>query len=452
MPCGFEVNIGKFQKMDDTTDIETNLAETSRNYTEKCDISPEYIEKSSSDASFKPSSVEETISNRKTSIGNNKLDDGDNQMSEGTSIQNKNSGFAFTIDLSEGKTVDKRKLKEMAEHFQNRQLHQQEKRRHRRGVSLSKLEDCRKSSSSLDIHASSSATLDDSGVPSAMNKPPFKHRNSVSKIDHSKNDGSIGLRVPRITSTSNNNNQDSSKRHSWSPRSSLGSKTSSQISNVQVPTEKTLKYIENMASFQPKSKTLQRTMGTLDCNTLKLASKSSTSNRVNRSLVAESSVDRVVTTPLEYLRSSDDEISLGDTSQATYTLDGDNYTEEEKERMSIDKFNRSDFNLSIDSISTRGFTEKNSSVRNSCDSNRDSKQSQRKGNYNEKEQLTSQKSAKFYLDKLKFRVKSIGDRKFQNSNKKELSINKLISSQFENTNKSPGTESCQELDHGTFTR
>lgn len=436
--------------MDDTTDIETNLAETVEVIdTEKCDISPEYFEKSSPDTNFKPSSVDETISSKKSSIDNNKLDERDNQISDGTSIQSKNTGFAFTIDLSEGKAVDKRKLKEMAEHFQNRQLHQQEKRRHRRGVSLSKLEDCRKSSSSLDVHGSSSTTLDDSRVTSAINKPPFKYRNSVSKIDHPKNDGRVGLRAPRCTSTGSNN-QDSSKRHSWSPRSSLGSKTPSQISNNQIPPDKTLKYIENIASFQPKSTTLQRTMGSLDCNSLKLASKSSTSKKINRSSVAESSVDHIVTEPLEYLRSSDDEGSLGDASQATYTLDGDNYTEEEKERMSIDKFNRSDFNLSIDSIPTRGLAEKKSSVISSCDSNKDLKQSQR--SYNEKEQLTSQKSAKFYLDKLKIRVKSIGDRRFQNSNKKELSINKSISSKFENTNKSPGTESCQEQDRGTFTR
>lgn len=405
--------------MDDTTDIETNTAETSSIDTEKCDISPEYLEKGSSDTNYK--SVDETTPSRKTN-----MDEKDSQISEGTLVQNKSSGFAFTIDFSEGKSVDARKLKEMAQHFQNRQLHQQEKRRHRRGVSLSKLEDCRKLSTSMNnTRESNLTTVDDSGVTSAMNKPPFKHRNTISKIDHTKNDGSVGLRTPKSTATIENK-QDSVKRHSWSPRSSLCNKTSPPISNNQVSSEKTLKYIENIASFQPKSTILQRT---LDCNAL--TSKNNSSNKSYKSLVTESTVDHIVTTPLEYLRSSDDEGSLGDASQATYTLDGDNYTEEEKERMSIDKFNRSDFNLSIDSLSTRDRDEKHSTKINLCDNKKGSKQYQRDSN--EKEQSTTQKSAKFYLDKLKTRVKSLGDRKCQNSNKNESS-------------------SGNELDHGTFTR
>lgn len=397
--------------MDNTT--ETSIAETSSVDTEKCDTSPEYFEKSSSDTYYKPPTIE-----------NSKSDDNDNQISDGSPVQNKSSGFAFTIDFSEGKTIDKRKLKEMAQHFQNRQLHQQEKRRHRRGVSLSKLEDC-KSSSSLNNREGSLTTLDDSGITSAMNKPPLKHRNTPSKIDHAKNDRIVGLQIPKTTTTAEN------KRHSWSPRSSLSSKISPQKSNYQISSDKTLKYIENIASFQPKSTTLQRT---LDCSAVPLTSKNCSSKKIHTNLVTESSAAHIVTTPLEYLRNSDDEGSLGDASQATYTLDGDNYTEEEKERMSIDKFNRSDFNLSIDSISTNDLAEKRSSNISSCDTKIGSRQSQR--NFSEKEQSTAQKSAKFYLDKLKTRVKSIGDRKFQNSNKKGLSIDR-----------SSGTE----LDHGTFT-
>lgn len=413
--------------MDDTTDIETNTAETSSIDTEKCDISPENFEKSSSDTNHKPSTVDEKLPNTKK-------DEKDNKIFEGTLVQNKSSGFAFTIDFNEGKTVDKRKLKEMAQHFQNRQLHQQEKRRHRRGVSLSKLEDCRKSSTSLNNHDSSPATVDDSCVTSAMNKPPFKHRNNLSKIEHTKNNESVGLLISKPTSTNEN-----MKRHSWSPRSSLCGKVTPQNmeSNNQVSSDKTLKYIENIASFQPKSTTLQRT---LDCNAITLTSKNSSNKKTHKSLVTESAVDNIVTTPLEYIRSSDDEGSLGDASQATYTLDGDNYTEEEKERMSIDKFNRSDFNLSIDSLSTRDVADRNSS--NISDTIKGTKQSQR--NSNKKEQSTTQKSAKFYLDKLKTRVKSIGDRKCQNSNKKDSSM----CSKFVNTDKSLETE----LDHGTFTR
>lgn len=432
-------SLRKSKKMDDTTDIDfsTSIAENSKiipsTYTEKCDISPEYFEKSSSDTKLfdhKPSTLDEILPNRKINVVSNKSDERD---IEGTVVQNKNTGFAFTIDFGEGKTVDKRKLKEMTEHFQNRQLRQQEKQRHRRGVSLSKLEDCRKSSISLNNLGSSLTTVDDSGVMAVTNKPPFKHRSTRS--DHAKGDGRVALRMSRPIAT-NETKQDSMKRHSWSPRSSLNSEKSIQISYPQVSSDQVLKYIENIGSFQPKSTTLQRTLTSND------SSKSKTYN----SLITESTVDYVVTTPLEYVRSSDEESSIGDVSQATYTLDGDNYTEEEKERMSIDKFNRSDFNLSIDSLLTRGLTQKNLSNKSFCEAKGSNTHSQRSST--EKEQLPKQKSAKFYLDKIKARVKSIGDRKSQNNIKKELLSDKSMCSQFIYTDKS----SENELDHGTFTR
>lgn len=410
--------------MDDTTDIDfstpnTVTAETSkivpRMDTEKCDTSPEFYEKSSSDTKLfdhKPPSLNEVILIRKNNVDSNKSEAKDK----------KNTGFAFTIDLSEGRTVDQRKQKEMAQHFQNRQIHQQEKRRHRRGVSLSKLEDCQKFNNLENREAT--ATVDDSGVTSVMNKND--HTKICESVDYTKVDG-ISLRISR-PETANE-----TKRHSWSPWSSLNSEKPPPI---EASSSQVLKYIENISSFQPKSSTLQHT----------LTSKDSSKIKAYKNLITESTVDNVIKTPLEYVRSSDEESSVGDISQATYTLDGDNYTEEEKERMSIDKFNRSDFNLSIDSLSKRYVAGKNPIDKTFCETKRDNKKSVR--NSTEKEQSTTQKSAKFYLDKIKARVKFIGDRKLLNNNKKESPIDRSMCPQT--THNDESTES--ELDHGTFTR
>lgn len=398
---------------------------------EKCDISPEYLEKSSSSTTIiddQKSNCDKIKSMENREEDNGKSDSGNeksNKTSEGSAVQNKAAGFAFTIDFNEGKMIDKRKLKEMTERFQNRQLHQQEKRRHHRGVSLSKLEDCRKSSISLNNTGCTQTTVDDSSVSSTViMKPPFKQRNTVLKIDVAKSDPKVALRISRPTAT-NKSKQESMKRHSWSPRSSLNSeKPDLQILNHQNSNEQAIKY------FQPKSATLQRTLDVQN----KIYKGSKTKPTIP-------TVDRVVTTPLEYVKSSDDEASVGDVSQATYTLDGDNYTEEEKERMSIDKFNRSDFNLSIESLSSKELIERNSSSKNPHHGARNS------GSLKQSQPLATQKSAKFYLDKIKTHVKSIGDRTFQNSNEKYLPV-KSMNSQFVYTSNSSGIET----DHGTFTR
>lgn len=200
----------------------------------------------------------------------------------------KNSGFSFTIDFSGGKTVDNRKLKEMTERFQSRQQRQQEQRRHRRGVSLSKL-----------------------------------------------NDISI----------------ETSKRHSWSPCSTqdrfINTSDQNFEHNETICAEIELK---SPNKFQPKSTTLRSAMQNISLGTTTaMEIKERPQSEYKTTTVKQKYDEELIKTPLEYIRSSDDEGSIGLVSEAgTYTVDGDNYTEEEKERMSIDAMGKKRFELPID--------------------------------------------------------------------------------------------------------
>lgn len=216
--------------------------------------------------------------------------DTETNQSDGDAEKNelrKNSGFSFTIDFGGGKTVDNRKLKEMTERFQSRQQRQQEQRRHRRGVSLSKLND-------ISIEAS--------------------------------------------------------KRHSWSPCSSQERFTNASDQNYEhnetICAETELK---SPNKFQPKSATLRSAMQNISLGATTAMEINERPKSEYKTPVKQTFDEELITTPLEYIRSSDDEGSIGLVSEAgTYTVDGDNYTEEEKERMSIDAMGKKRFELPID--------------------------------------------------------------------------------------------------------
>lgn len=415
------------------------------NQSEKYDISPENFEKSSTeitpndDLSTSISGITTTVTTNNETTSLNSLSD------EKSESKNKATGFAFTIDFNEGKTVDNRKYKEIAERFQHRQQQQQEQRRHRRGVSLSKLDDSRKSSTSLNHLENGPTTVDDSNIAAVASKPPFKQR---AKCDdgkaEEKTETKVVFRKPR-PSAQTLSNRDSSKRHSWSPRSSLNYEKIPQMPHDKAPTDEPAKGSENTNSggFQPKSTILQRAM---ERNSIRPPSKiTSKVNKPSANLDGKSFKDHIITTPLEYIRNSDDEGSIGDASQATYTLDGDNYTEEEKERMSIDKMGRKHFDLSIESRSKNAL--QTSYAR---DTKIEPKNQNRRGS-DEREPLTSKtstKSAKSYLDKIKTRVQKIGDRTFHKSTIKPSTTNeKLMNLQVVRTDDSSPVDD----DHGVFT-
>lgn len=208
----------------------------------------------------------------------------------------KNTGFSFTIDFDEKKSVDSRKLKEIGERFQFRQQKQQEQRQHRRGVSMSKL---------------------------------------------------------------NENAKASSKRHSWSPCSNHEKIT--QPPNFDHEPVHNIPKKSNQ--FQPKSATLQRALQNIPLDT-KSTDNTEKKLVLNSTMSSEFHNEELTNTPLEYIKSSDDEGSIGAISETgTYTVDGDNYTEEEKERMSIDVLNKVQFDPSIE------YRNLNESLRNTFQAN-----------------------------------------------------------------------------------
>ncbi|XP_031616638.1 uncharacterized protein LOC116336715 [Contarinia nasturtii] len=453
------------------------------NQSEKYDISPENLEKSSYDntpnddlSTTSVSGMTTTTTNNETTSSNSIADDKCNKSMDNKieTAKNKNAaGFAFTIDFNDGKTVDNRKKKEIAERFQHRQQQQQEQRRHRRGVSLSKLDESRKSSTSLNNMDNCQLSVDDSNVSTTTTKttamatkPPFKQRinnkqpiaNDDTKSDE-KCDTKVVLRRPRPAAVQTQNCKDSSKRHSWSPRSSLNYEKIPQMPQDSNPKDEPTKFIDSTVNantttattisttvinhssgFQPKSTILQRALEGNNNNNNSM--RPMTNINSSKSKVVTGSVkkatttirDHVVTAPLEYVRNSDDEGSIGEASQATYTLDGDNYTEEEKERMSIDKLGKRNFDLSIDSRSRQNDLSKNysSALKNALhhssrnDIKMDIKQhNNKRGSIGavERDQLTkasSKSSAKSYLDKIKTRVKTIGDRTFHKNSGKSI--------------------------------
>lgn len=484
----------------DTATAQTVIADTDQQ-SEKCDRSPEIHEKSScdltpSDHSAASASNLNTITSTTETISSTTLND-NNTTSQSNNCDSssgevdrrgKSAGFSFTIDFNDGKAVDNRKYKEIAERLQNRQQLQQEQRRHRRGVSLSKLDDTRKSTTSLNnVDVVRSHALDDSSVSSTttmptatigtaatvsstiLAKPPFKHRqgkavdDAPSKLDENPDSqtAKVVLRRPRPTSQSAQLCKDQSKRHSWSPRSSMNydKLTQQQIASEYIEADdSTAKRSDAQnGQYQPKSTILQRVM---ECQTNRTNKLANTNSGKSKRLTSDANF--VVTTPLEFVRASDDEGSMEMVSEAgTYTLDGDNYTEEEKERMSIDKLSRKQFDLSIESKQSMHDLNKNYAIgmRQALNVNYpkcDTKMVTKQRHSMDNDLNCAQKPGKIsYLDKIKGRVRNIGDRTFHKSAQKSTTPPpSSVSDKLKNLKivRTDGDDSTgPDIDHGVFT-
>lgn len=487
---------------------QTSIVDTDHE-SEKCDRSPEIHEKGSydltpSDHSTASANRPNTIASTTETISSITTNDENNTASHSIDCDNsgeadrriKSAGFAFTIDFNDGKSVDNRKFKEIAERLQQRQQLQQEQRRHRRGVSLSKLDDTRKSTTSLNnVDAIRAHALDDSNIPSPTTataaietttatstaeaaasaaltiaaKPPFKQRQGKTddtvKSDEKPETHSpkVVFRRPRPTSQSAQLCKDQSKRHSWSPRSSMNydKLMQQQLAGefIEADNNNVVKRSDvHNGQFQPKSTILQRA---LECQTNRTNKQQNASNG-GKNKMLPNETNFVVTTPLEFIRLSDDEGSMEMISEAgTYTLDGDNYTEEEKERMSIDKLSRKQFDLSIDSKQTMHELNKNYAIgmRQAMNVNYpkcDTTALTRQRHTADMDTKCAQKPSKIsYLDKIKSRVRNIGDRTFHKNGKAlSASPTSSVSDKLRNLKivRTDGDDSNgADIDHGVFT-
>lgn len=394
------VDVGNenFNKIDDSRLVALDLQQS-----EKCDVMPENTEKSSCDLT--PKDEDSASASTATTSGiQTPISQLTSEIASDRSKAKSSTGFAFTIDFNDGKTVDNKKHKEIVERFQNRQQQQQQQRRHRRGVSLSKLDDAHKSTSSLN-NSDLKTIVDDTA---ASQKPPLKQPKSKPECNENlaKKETINGIDTPKVklrrkTQTSQmqkvENAKDSTKRHSWSPRSSSNFDSPPQTVSSNQST------IPKSPGFQPKSTAMQRAFeSALD--------ESVTINKSTAKQIVctkKKVLSAVVTEPLEYVRSADDNASIGAVSDTgTYTLDGDNYTEEEKERMSIDRIAKQQMLNAQQRI--------------------DSSMNQRKPITSNKTNTEQYQTGKLsYLDKIRSRVKLIGDRKLNKNSKRTVSNPKM---------------------------
>lgn len=308
-PTNLESNLIKSDCLKRTLDglvshVSDSKEETKSVQDEKVDVSPEISNKKSNDTSPNAEHDKTSDSNRMNksfslqtfSTSRSRSPSKDLQQEQDDDKSDITKNMAFTIDFGSGKQVDEQRHKNLLERFQNR---------HRRGVSLSKMEDEMGDSSS-------SSQLTTKLKSPASAKLPRKgssvKENVVETPQKPSSAGGVRLR----DKTKATQLKDASKRHSWSPRSSMvdtatnvqpqkhSKATPSKLSN---PLERPLKlHALTKADVKPMPPT------TLNINHTPFENK-------------------------QQSQENDDQVS----EAGTYTLDGDNYTEEQKEKMNIDK-------------------------------------------------------------------------------------------------------------------
>lgn len=409
-PTNLESNLIKSECLKRTLDglvshVSDSKEETKSVQDEKVDVSPEISNKKSNDTSpieldkivdvgrmsksFSFQTFNNNNNNHHKYHRNHSVDP--QQQQDDKSDVTKN--MAFTIDFGVGKQVDEQRHKNLLERFQNR---------HRRGVSLSKVED------EMGDSSSSSQLTAKLKSPASAKLP----RKSLATRDvdmPQKPSSAGGVRLREKTKTTQL--KDSSKRHSWSPRSSMAESASNHT--TQIPTKTaaaaTSKLLTNPLERPLKLHALTKAdVKPMPPTTLNIA---------------------CLQTPLENKEShvNDDLVS----EAGTYTLDGDNYTEEQKEKMNIDKLaieheaellgrrleiNESDSNVETDLEVIDLDQPPENVARHAASGNR--KNILEVSFYHQEPTTSVASNAKHkvsYLEKLKSRMKNIGDKKFHKS-------------------------------------
>lgn len=298
-------------------------------------------------------SLQEMPSSDKTKdLMNNKLIDNVLRIDEDEKIEENlskpaNAALAFTVDFGDNKNVDNEKYKSMLERFQNR---------HKRGQSLSKLEDENKNNNQaggIGVNSIRTKTPQSVKLPRKVHASPSINSESSFSSDHddikSNKSGNVVLRK-------RDKSQDPSKRHSWGPRTSALSNdfvsANQQASSIPIQTSKINQTIQSQHSTKPLqpsnvSNTTKPLQSVYTTNVIKSSQSTNVTNATKftprsatLTLALKSNEDtkkielQCPIPPLENFKTIDGEDSVSEAG--TYTLDGDNYTEEQKEKMNID--------------------------------------------------------------------------------------------------------------------
>lgn len=290
------------------------------NSRKSCDVTPDTADEISlgDNIQLDGASCNSSTDNKLTTIPNK-----DNIICDESSEMSK-SALAFTIDFNDGKQVDSKKKNDIFERFQ---------KRHRRGASMSKLE----GSPSAQTSVKSKPPLKKGESTPSKTALLCKTTNASASVDDSISmPSNCSVKMRDKTRLSRKDAANSDQRHSWSPRNSMQlSENRNAVPAVESSRQKSRtadkSYVQKSNSFQPKSDTLQRAFQSIKASYPLTCRDNDTHDP-----------DPVVcgAPPLEYIPSSspNGDGSISSVSEAgTYTLDGDNYTEEQKQQMSIDR-------------------------------------------------------------------------------------------------------------------
>ncbi|XP_075161809.1 uncharacterized protein LOC142234526 isoform X2 [Haematobia irritans] len=286
------------------------------------------------------SSRQRYTSSQTVTAGGNETRVPNDQEDNDESISSSNGGntmttsakqsLAFTIDNFNDKecdaTVQAAKYKSMMERFQNR---------HRRGASMSKLEndDSGKAQTPTRLTSSQSSTPLTTTRSSARNSMASSEENNVNSLD-SETTTTQKVKM-RVRDRSTSRVRDAAKRHSWSPRSSTNENSPQnqhmQSSAVPTTTPSALPRKTTKLTSKPTPAHVPKGAANMVANRTQFTPRSTAMQ------LALKQVDFMCPQPpladFKHLNADADDIS----EAGTYTLDGDNYTEEQKDIMNIDK-------------------------------------------------------------------------------------------------------------------
>uniref|UniRef100_A0A1I8N576 Uncharacterized protein n=1 Tax=Musca domestica TaxID=7370 RepID=A0A1I8N576_MUSDO len=274
-----------------------------------------------------------------TRVQQNDQDDNDESISSSnggtTMTTSARQSLAFTIDNFNDKECDAAaqaaKYKSMMERFQNR---------HRRGASMSKLENDESGKAQTPTRLTSSQSSTPlTNTRSSARSSVTSEENNANSLD---SDASAPQKVKlRVRDRSTSRVRDASKRHSWSPRSSTNENTlqtpQSQTSTTATSANSTALPRKTTTKTANKPAPTQVPKGAANL----VANRTQFTPRSTAMQLALKQIDYMCPQPpladFKHLNADADDVS----EAGTYTLDGDNYTEEQKDIMNIDKYGQS---------------------------------------------------------------------------------------------------------------
>jgi hypothetical protein len=264
--------------------IKTNIDETTKKQKNSNDDVKQTTEQSNFNANLKSISMHEIKTNQfNCSIDSTPTDSSPDKPSEDVSENSESSKnaacMAFTIDFGVGSNVNTQRHNKMLERFQQR---------HKRGQSLSKLEEGTGKAAAAITTASTPQSAARTRTPHSAKLPRKKSIGAnTSESSFSSEQEDVRVQV-RYRDKSTVGVKDSNKRHSWSPRSSMNEPNFGGSRNLHQQTyygaaanRQTSNIVNNSKRFAPKSNTLSKALESVNSGCRSLETQVSHSGLVS---------------------------------------------------------------------------------------------------------------------------------------------------------------------------